>query len=42
MEFALAGMNSRLFVSKYQLELPSKEDLQRFLEEKRREMKDLG
>ncbi|MBI5912412.1 MAG: DUF1016 family protein [Betaproteobacteria bacterium] len=41
-EFALAGMNSRLFVSKYQLELPSKEDLQRFLEEKRREMKDLG
>ena len=41
-EFALAGMTSRLFVSKYQLELPSKEDLQRFLEEKRREMKDLG
>lgn len=41
-EFALAGMNSRLFVSKYQLELPSKEDLQRFLEEKRREMKDFG
>ncbi len=41
-EFALAGMNSRLFVSKYQLELPSKEDLQRFLEEKRREIKDLG
>lgn len=41
-EFALAGMNSRLFVSKYQLELPSKEVLQRFLEEKRREMKDLG
>lgn len=41
-EFALAGMNSRLFVSRYQLELPSKEDLQRFLEEKRREMKGGG
>jgi predicted nuclease of restriction endonuclease-like (RecB) superfamily len=38
-EYALAGINSRLFVSKYQLELPSKEDLQRFLEEKRRELK---
>ncbi len=39
-EYALAGLDSRLFVSKYQLELPSKENLQRFLEEKRREMKD--
>jgi hypothetical protein len=41
-EFALAAIDSRLFVSKYQLELPSKEDLQRFLEERRREIKDLG
>ncbi len=41
-EYAVAAIDSRLFVSKYQLELPSKEDLQRFLEEKRREMKDLG
>ncbi len=37
-EYAVAAIDSRLFVSKYQLELPSKEDLQRFLEEKRREM----
>ncbi|MEA3559391.1 MAG: PDDEXK nuclease domain-containing protein [Candidatus Thermoplasmatota archaeon] len=29
-EYALAGMNNNLFVSKYQLELPSKEDIQRF------------
>ncbi len=41
-QYAPAGMDSRLFVSKYQLELPSKEDLQRFLEQKRRELKDLG
>ncbi|MBI4517203.1 MAG: DUF1016 family protein [Deltaproteobacteria bacterium] len=41
-EYALAGMDSGLFVSKYQLELPSKEDLRRFLEEKRREMNDRG
>ena len=38
----VAAIDSRLFVSKYQLELPSKEDLQRFLEEKRREMNDRG
>ena len=31
-EYALAGMDNRLFVSRYQLELPSKEDMQRFLE----------
>jgi predicted nuclease of restriction endonuclease-like (RecB) superfamily len=37
-EYALAGLDDRLFVSKYQLELPRKEDLQRFLEEKRREI----
>ena len=39
---AVAAIDSRLFVSKYQLELPSKEDLQRYLEEKRREMGDDG
>ncbi len=37
-EYALAGMDNNLFVSRYQLELPSKEEMQRFLEEKRREM----
>lgn len=30
-EYALAGMDNQLFVSKYQLELPKKEDIQRFL-----------
>jgi len=39
-EYALAGMDNKLFVSKYQLELPRKEDLQRFLEEKVREVGD--
>ncbi len=39
-EYALAGMNNRLFVSKYQMVLPSKEDLQRFLEAQRRELVD--
>ena len=37
-EYALAAIDNRLFVSKYQLELPSKEDLARFIEEKRREV----
>jgi predicted nuclease of restriction endonuclease-like (RecB) superfamily len=37
-EYALAGLDDRLFVSKYQLELPRKEDLQRFLEEKRKQI----
>jgi predicted nuclease of restriction endonuclease-like (RecB) superfamily len=32
-EYALAGMDNRLFVSKYQLELPKPEDLQRYLDE---------
>jgi hypothetical protein len=32
-EYALAGMDNNLFVSKYQLELPKKDDIQRFLEE---------
>jgi hypothetical protein len=33
-EYALAGMDNGLFVSKYQLELPKKEDMQRFIEER--------
>ena len=37
-EYALAGIDNRLFVSKYQVELPSREELQRFLEDKRREL----
>lgn len=41
-EYALAGLDSRLFVSKYQLALPNKEEVQRFLEEKRREMNEHG
>ena len=39
-EYALAGMDNRLFVSKYQLELPRKEEIQRFLEAKMREVGD--
>ena len=35
----LAGMDHRLFVSKYQLELPKKAEMERFLEE---QMKDIG
>jgi len=31
-EYALAGMDNRLFVNKYQLELPKKEDIRKFLE----------
>jgi len=31
-KYALAGMNNKLFVSKYQLELPKKEEMQRFIE----------
>ena len=37
-EYALAGMDNNLFVSRYQLELPKKEEMQRFLEEKMREI----
>ena len=37
-EYALAAINNRLFVSKYQMQLPGKEELQRFLEEKSREL----
>lgn len=32
-EYALAGMDNQLFVSRYELELPRKEDMIRFLEE---------
>lgn len=39
-EYALAGMDNQLFVSKYQLELPSKADIQRFLEVEIREVSD--
>lgn len=35
-EYALAGMDNRLFVSKYQLELPEPETLKRYLDEQRR------
>lgn len=31
-EYALAGMNNNLFVKKYQLELPKKEEIEKFLE----------
>lgn len=36
-EYALAGMDNELFVSKYQLELPQKDEMQRFIEEQVRE-----
>ncbi len=36
-EFALAGMDNQLFVSKYQLELPRREEIACFLAEKLRE-----
>ena len=35
-EYALAGMDNRLFVSRYQLELPEIEVLRRYLDEQRR------
>lgn len=38
-EYALAGMDNNLFVSKYQLELPKTEQLQSFLDE---QIKELG
>lgn len=39
-EYALAGMDNKLLVSKYQLELPRKEEMQRLLEAKMREVGD--
>ncbi len=38
-EYALAGMDNQLFVSKYLMELPGKEEMQTFIEE---QMKDIG
>ena len=37
-EYALAGMDNRLFVSKYQLVLPKPEELQRYLDEQHRHL----
>ncbi|MHB1461262.1 MAG: PDDEXK nuclease domain-containing protein [Armatimonadota bacterium] len=37
-EYALAGITNQLFVSKYQLELPKQTDIQRFIEEKIRDI----
>jgi predicted nuclease of restriction endonuclease-like (RecB) superfamily len=37
-EYALAGMDNQLFVSKYQLELPKKEEMERFLAKQMRDM----
>ncbi|MER2558054.1 MAG: PDDEXK nuclease domain-containing protein [Candidatus Competibacter denitrificans] len=37
-EYALAGMDNQLFVSKYQLELPKKEEMQRFIDAQLREV----
>ena len=31
-KYALAGLGNRFFVSRYQLELPKKEEIERFLE----------
>ena len=39
-EYALAGIDNQLFVSRYQVELPRKEDIQRFLEAKMQEVGD--
>lgn len=36
-EYALAGLDNQLFVSKYQLELPKQEDMQQFIEEQIKE-----
>jgi hypothetical protein len=41
-EYALAGMSNDLFVSKYQLELPAKDEMKRFIEEQMREVKGIG
>ena len=37
-EYALAGMDNNLFVSRYMLQLPNKDDVKRFIEEKIREI----
>lgn len=40
-EYALAGMDNNLFVSRYMLELPKKEEMQAFIEKQVREAGDL-
>ena len=40
LEYALAGMDNQLFVSRYQLELPAKEEIERVLEAELRENRD--
>lgn len=37
-EYALAGMDNHLFVSKYMLELPQKDEMEKFIEEKIKEI----
>lgn len=37
-EYALAGLDNNLFVSKYLLELPKKEEMQRFIDEQMRQV----
>lgn len=37
-EFSLAGMDNKMFVSKYKLELPSQEELQQFVETELKEL----
>ena len=37
-EYATASMDNQLFVSKYAVELPTKEELQRFLDRQRKEL----
>jgi len=39
-EYALAGMDNQLFVAKYQLELPKKEEMQRFIDEQMKQLED--
>jgi len=39
-EATLAGMDNHLFVSKYQLELPKKEEMERFLDAQLKELGD--
>ncbi len=37
-EYALGGLSNRVFVSRYQLTLPSKEELQAFLQRTRKQL----
>jgi predicted nuclease of restriction endonuclease-like (RecB) superfamily len=41
-EYALAGMDNRLFVSKYMLELPKKKEIERFLNQQIKQIKGNG